>query len=47
MKDPISDLPQQQECELLTIDGDYVVEEAHMFERGLCFYEFYCFCILH
>ena len=26
MEDPISDLPQQEQGELLTIDGDYVVE---------------------
>ena len=27
MDDPISDLPQKQQCELLPTDGDPVVEE--------------------
>ena len=45
MEDPISDLPQKEQGGLLTIDGYSIVEESHMFERGMYFYVFY-FCFL-
>ena len=28
----------------MTIDGYFVVEEAHIFERGIYFSVFYCLC---
>ena len=40
--DPISDLHQTEQGELLTIDGDPVVGQGYMFERGVYFFVFYC-----
>ena len=46
MDDPISGFTQKEQGELLTIDGDNVVEETCVFERGVYFYVFYfLFCV--
>ena len=41
----ISDL-QKKEGEFLTIDGDPVYEEDHLFEEGMYFSVFYCLFLL-
>ena len=43
--DTISELTQKEQGELLTVDGDTVVEEGSMFERGMYLYIFVV-CIL-
>ena len=43
--EPISDLHPKQQGELLTIDGDPVVKEGTMFERGTYLSGFYCLCV--
>ena len=44
MDEPILYHPKKEQVELLTIDGDPVVEESLMFERGMNFSVFYCLC---
>ena len=43
--EPISDLTQKEQGELLTVDGDTVVEEGSMFERGM-YLSIFVVCIL-
>ena len=42
MDDPISDLPEKEQGEMLTIYGYPGVEEPCIFERGMYFSVFYC-----
>ena len=37
--EPISDIPQKEQCEILIIDGDPVGEEGSIFERGVYFFK--------
>ena len=44
MEDPISNLPEKEQGELLFINGDPDIEEPCMFERGMYSFYFYSLC---
>ena len=44
MDEPISHLPEKQQVELLTINGDTEVGEPCMFGKGIYLSMFYCLC---
>ena len=46
MDEPVSNLSEKEQGELLTIDGDTDVEETCMLERGMYLSVFYCFCFV-
>ena len=45
-KKTISELPQKEGDELLTIDGDYIDEGYRMFEEGVYLSGFYWICFV-
>ena len=44
MDDPLSNLPEKEQGELLIIDGNPEVREPCMFGRGIYLSVFYCLC---